>query len=250
MVINENDTFTKKELDAAILAAVEKAVSEELAKFKVAEDRLTENSTELAASVKTARDLLATKDTEIESLKSAIGEQKTLIETIEQTKDKKGNIDVSKLIDEVTTKVSGKYEKNHGDQMTILRTDLEAANKRLESMELEKSRQEIIAAAEGEIVESLVAGATLEELTTSAENAKAEYQKIVTKLGGKKIVVETPDPVPSSNPGDPKGHFKGDAELAKEVSRVQKMSQIEYSQMPEAERRALRSKVSTLYQPE
>jgi|WetSurMetagenome_2_1015567.scaffolds.fasta_scaffold17881_3 hypothetical protein len=72
------------------------------------------------------------------------------------------------------------------NKLTVQMQDLvEAANSRIGTLELELTKKELLAKYGEEIIPSMVAGNTLEEIVESAENAHREYMNIFNKAEAK-----------------------------------------------------------------
>lgn len=176
-------TYTEAEFNAA----VERARTEERTKITAELDTAR-------AEVKTLTDKLATQGTELTTLKNTA-------ETLQKAVKTDGNIDVSKLIEEVSERVAKSASNASATKVTELETRVTTLTQELKKKELSEFRTKAIAAAGGTeaLIPELVQGNTEEEINASVTRSKNIFDQTKAKIAS----TTAPLPVAGTDPTKP-----------------------------------------------
>lgn len=173
--------------EAQFTEAVERARTEERSKIT------TELETARAEN-KTLTDKLAAQGIELTTLKNTA-------ETLQKAVKTDGNIDVSKLIEEVSERVAKSASNASATKVTELETRVTTLTQELKKKELSEFRTKAIAAAGGTeaLIPELVQGNTEEEITASVTRSKNIFDQTKAKIAS----TTAPLPIAGADPTKP-----------------------------------------------
>lgn len=171
-----------------IIAEVTAALND----LESAENKVKELTSQLdAAKAGSAKEAeLATKLAAAEKLANDHAEQvKLLNDALSKTKEGKP-IDITAIITETANKTRQAVLDETSKEQQALRQRLDALTAENTSRQLAAVRADVIAEANGEIIEALVQGNTEEEIRASAVIAKKEFEAVVARTAesGRKVV--------------------------------------------------------------
>jgi hypothetical protein len=152
--------------EAQYKAAIEKARLEERTKLREQVDSGKESS----AQLKEARE-------EIAKLKGDLKTVTDSLTAIQNAKSKDGDVDVAKVIAEVTEKVGKEYETRLGGELQTLRSNLNALQ--LKDLKIQLIEE---AGGPGKLILAMVDGKTEDELRASIERSKTAYQEVESRI--------------------------------------------------------------------
>ncbi len=120
---------------------------------------------------------------------------KSQYEALRQALKPEGGLNVDTLIKEVAATSRQQAEAAFRSELDTQRAEFQRLEKEMKQSKLKAFRDSIVQAAGGRIVESLVVGESEAELQTSAEVAKAEFERIAQLARGDQKS-PTPPPAP------------------------------------------------------
>ena len=167
--------------DEALKAAIEKARLEERHKLQETITKNDEAIKRLKAEAEDSKKSADETKAALDKANKALEEHTKALEALKASTTKEGGVDVTKLIDEVSAKVSASYEKTLGKQV-------EQLTAQLNKYELKQLIDTLVKDAGGpdKLVMELVHGNTREEIVASIEKAKAAYETIAARIKPRK----------------------------------------------------------------
>lgn len=152
--------------------------------------------------LRSQKDLLETKTADltkqladaVAKLAEAENNYQALLEASQKDQGKT-KVDIEKLITATTETAKKKVTEAYEGQITELRNRLDASEKAAHSMKIDNYRKEKIASANGQIIEEMVVGSTVEEINENFKKAMDTYRNVVAKAG---VSNPTPPPTPPS----------------------------------------------------
>lgn len=157
--------------EADLTSRVEKARTEEKQKLY----------SEIQSLKKKAEDLESMSATQLKDLQTKLAEATSQLQTLEKARTPSGDVDIKALIADVSAQIRTELTTRHQAETKALTDRLDKMEKEALAQALARVKQEVIAAAKGRIIPSLVRGETEDQLRQSAEEAKAEYERIVSE---------------------------------------------------------------------
>lgn len=138
-----------------------------------------EEKAKLYNEIQLTNQKLATQDqslAQLNQIQAELTSAQQRLATLDKARTPTGEIDVKQLIADTAAAVESK--KN--TEINELRSRLDGMEKTAKQSKLDALRIQLVSEAKGRIISAMVVGDNEDSLRASAENAKAEYEAIVT----------------------------------------------------------------------
>jgi hypothetical protein len=138
-----------------------------------------EEKAKLYNEIQLTNQKLATQDqslAQLNQIQAELASAQQRLATLDKARTPTGEIDVKQLIADTAAAVESK--KN--TEINELRSRLDGMEKTAKQAKLDALRIQLVSEAKGRIISAMVVGDNEDSLRASAENAKAEYEAIVT----------------------------------------------------------------------